>query len=264
MTDNNINLYYYSGTGNTLLIVKEMVKTFHENGIHVSLHKIEYTDPTKMDIKSTVGLAFPVAFQSTYPFIWKFLRAMPKTNGTQVFMVDTMMMFSGAIVGPLKKVLTDKGYNCIAACEIKMPNNWFPKKIDAKANKNKINCGTKKAREYTESIIKGTASWNRIPFLSKGFYNICCNEFMMQNVNLSSGRKISLDKDKCIKCGLCVELCPVANISMEEYPKWHDLCEVCMRCINYCPSKAVTVPGKTLNQYHAVKANEILNSPSKN
>ncbi|WP_242993494.1 hypothetical protein [Lachnotalea glycerini] len=76
-----------------------------------------------------------------------------RTEKTPVFMVDTMMAFSGAIVGPLKKVLTEKGYNCIGACEIVMPNNWLPKQINEEENEKKINNGLRKAREYTICIV---------------------------------------------------------------------------------------------------------------
>ena len=37
----DIDFFYYSGTGNTLLVVKEMAKVFSEKGINVTLHKIE-------------------------------------------------------------------------------------------------------------------------------------------------------------------------------------------------------------------------------
>jgi flavodoxin len=199
MLGRHINFYYYSGTGNTLLVVKEMIKTFSAKGIQVTFYKIEDTDPKKIDTATPFGIAFPVAFQSTLPFVWNFLKALPRAEQTPVFMVDTMMAFSGAIVGPLKKVLTEKGYNCIGACEIVMPNNWLPKQIKEEENGKKINSGLRKAREYAENLVEGNTSWGRIPFLSKGFYNICCNDFVMNRIALAEGRKITVDKEKCVK-----------------------------------------------------------------
>jgi NAD-dependent dihydropyrimidine dehydrogenase PreA subunit len=236
--------------------VKEMIKTFSAKGIQVKLYKIEDTDPKLIDIATPFGIAFPVAFQSTLPFVWNFFKGLPMVEKTPVFMVDTMMTFSGAIVGPLKKTLTKKGYSCIGACEIVMPNNWIPKQINEKVNEKKINSGLRKAREYAENLIKGNTSWRRIPFLSAGLYHICCNNFVMQRINLAKGRKVTVNKEKCIKCGLCSNLCPVNNINMKEYPEWHDSCELCMRCLSFCPVNAVIIPGKKFKQYRAVKANE--------
>lgn len=258
MLGKHINFYYHSGTGNTLLVVKEMIKVFKEKGIQVTLKRIEDTDPKSIDTDIPFGIAFPVAFQSTLPFIWKFIRSLPKANKTSVFMVDTMMAFSGAIVGPMKKVLTEKGYTCIGACEIVMPNNWKPKQIDVEKNEKKINNGLIKAREYAENLILGNTNWRRIPFLSKGLYNLCCNNFVMQRINLAEGRKITVDVDKCIKCGLCAKLCPVDNITMNEYPEWSASCELCMRCLNFCPVNAVIIPGKKFKQYRAVNSKNLL------
>jgi len=114
MLGTHISFYYYSGTGNTLLVEKEMIKTFSIKGIQVKLYKIEDTDPKKIDIATPFGIAFPVAFQSTLPFVWNFLKALPRADQIPVFMVDTMMAFSGVIVGPLKKVLTENGYNPVS------------------------------------------------------------------------------------------------------------------------------------------------------
>jgi len=80
----------------------------------------------------------------------------------------------------------------------------------------------------------------------------------MKRINLADGRRIIVNKDKCLKCGLCSRLCPVNNIEMKEYPVWHDSCEVCMRCLSFCPVNAVLIPGKEFKQYRAVKAKELL------
>lgn len=258
MLGTHINFFYYSGTGNTYLAVREMTEVFSARGIKVTLHKIEHTDPAKINTTETIGLAFPVAFQSTFPFVWDFFKALPQSEGTLIFMVDTMMAFSGAIVGPLNKSLTAKGYRCIGAKEICMPSNWFPKKINEEKNKVKINKGLKIAREYAEDLLEGETSWGQIPLLSDGLYKLCCNSVMINRVNLATGRRISVDKSRCTQCGLCSKLCPKHNIIMKEYPEWRDSCEVCMRCLSFCPTKAVLIPGKEFSRYRAVSAKELL------
>ena len=70
------------------------------------------------------------------------------------------------------------------------------------------------------------------------------------------------DYEKCIKCGLCINLCPIENISMSSYPVFDDRCVFCMRCISFCPTEAIYIPNRKLERYHVVKAGELLN-PSK-
>ncbi|MCP4131150.1 MAG: 4Fe-4S ferredoxin [bacterium] len=261
MKKKNIDLYYYSGTGNTLLVIQEMVKVLEENAITVALHRIEKTNPASIRTDRTIGLAFPVAFQSTFPFLWDFFRALPNTNGTEVFMIDTMMAFSGAIVGPLKKTLKQKGYTCIGAKEIIMPSNWFPKKINKDKNELKIKKGLQQTRKYARDLVNKKTAWRRIPGLSDLLYRLCCNDFMMKNVNTASGKKITANSDKCTGCGLCSRLCPVGNISMSatnKFPEWSNQCEICMRCLCFCPAGAVSVSNKKFEPYRAIKAAELI------
>ena len=258
MKKNQIDLYYYSGTGNTLLVVQEMVRVFEKHEIPVNLHRIEETDPADVETDTTIGLAFPVAFQSTFPFLWDFFRALPECNGAEVFMIDTMMSFSGAIVGPLKKTLERKGYHCIGAKEIIMPSNWFPKRVDTKKNKARIEEGLEQARTYALDLIHGRSVWRRIPVLSDLFYQLCCNDYMMKKVNTAPGRRIAIDRDKCTACGLCSRLCPIGNITMNGRPEWSDQCETCMRCLSFCPVGAVHITNKDFTPYRAVKAKDLI------
>ncbi|MCE5213400.1 MAG: hypothetical protein LLF83_01595 [Methanobacterium sp.] len=49
-----------------------------------------------------IGLGFPIAELSTYEFVWKFIKSLPLSEGTEIFMVDTLAGFSGGIVGPVR------------------------------------------------------------------------------------------------------------------------------------------------------------------
>jgi ferredoxin len=53
--------------------------------------------------------------------------------------------------------------------------------------------------------------------------------------------KFHIIKNKCIKCGLCIDICPVKNISSSNgYPVFDGKkCQLCMKCISYCPSKSI-------------------------
>ena len=99
MNLDTLDFYYFSGTGNTLLVVKKMQEVFEQHGSTVQLYRIEATNPNTINVQHAIGLGFPVAEQGTYPFVWDFIRSLPPSNGTPIFMVDTLMAFSGGIVG---------------------------------------------------------------------------------------------------------------------------------------------------------------------
>jgi ferredoxin len=46
--------------------------------------------------------------------------------------------------------------------------------------------------------------------------------------------------DRCTICNICVKLCPVDNITMDENGiKFGDKCEYCFGCIQFCPQNAI-------------------------
>ncbi len=257
----NIDLYYFSGTGNTLLVTKKMVETFKDNGIKANLLKIEDSNPQDVNLKHTIGLGFPVAELTTYEFVWNFIKALSPADGTNIFMVDTLAGVSGGIVGPLREIVKKKGYNPIGAQEIIMPPNIFY--IQEKSvNKKKVEEGLLEAEKYALSIINGESKWGRVPLLSDMVYYTSIIGLKITHSDLNQKYfHLAFDVEKCNKCGQCVKLCPIDNISMEEgeFPVNLRECVYCLRCSSFCPKQAITTPfnykGKT---YQAVKAREML------
>ena len=249
----SVDLYCFSGTGNTLLVAEKMVEVFEEKGVPARLLRLETAKAAEIDLGRTIGLAFPVAAQSTYPFVWDFLEAMASAPGTKVFMVDTLAGFSGGIVGPLGRMLRRKGYDTIGAREVIMPINWLPGSIDEEKDEAKRARGLEKAADYAAAIVEGTSRWGRMPILS----DMMC---AISRMNLTwkwlakKGRRFVVDRDKCSQCGICVKLCPAANIEMREYPVFAGACQQCMRCVGMCPREAIGVPDKEYMIYRAVKA----------
>ena len=160
---NNIDLYYFSGTGNTLLVVRKMAEIFQWEGYNVNLEKIELSKGFDVNTEHTIGLGFPVAILSTYNLVWDFIKSLPEVQGTEIFMVDTMGGYSGGLVGPLRTILEGKGYQPIGACEIVMPVNIFFIQDD-KTNMEKVKKGLEMAEKYATTLIEERSRGGRVPF----------------------------------------------------------------------------------------------------
>jgi electron transfer flavoprotein alpha subunit/NAD-dependent dihydropyrimidine dehydrogenase PreA subunit len=53
---------------------------------------------------------------------------------------------------------------------------------------------------------------------------------------------ISIDRERCTSCGLCVGACPFGSIEMVEgYPSIKDDCRLCGACVNVCPEGAIAI-----------------------
>ena len=60
---------------------------------------------------------------------------------------------------------------------------------------------------------------------------------------LITDKRFHVEKDKCVKCGICANVCPVGDIKggHGEYPEWlhHKDCLTCFTCYHHCPHHAI-------------------------
>ena len=62
----------------------------------------------------------------------------------------------------------------------------------------------------------------------------------------------TIDGEKCIGCGTCVDKCPADAIDLSEFKINTDACELCCGCINNCSAGAVKMEynGEQVIGYH--------------
>ena len=270
----NVKLIYFSGTGNTYLVMRMMQARFEMKGFNVVLEKMsdgnrsdenqsdeikskqnssdQYSSDKNSSLSSgidyeLIGIVFPVAVQSTFPNVWAFVNQMPNGNGQKIFMADTMESYSGGVIGPMRQLLRSKGYRCIGAMEFKMPTSMqlSQKKVDQGILKSeKVQ---EEVEAYVDALIAGKTKWRRVPIFSDWMRAISKGKKIWGQM----ASKLSVSADKCIECQLCVSHCPVQALSsVLELKIAIDTtkCISCMRCVNYCPKNAFTLNGKTLYQ----------------
>lgn len=245
-------IYVFSGSGNTLTVAREIADVLLDGGVSTELRPLERSTPEDSTKANTIGLAFPVAMFTAYPFVWKFIEDLPDGRGKKVFMVDTLAGFSGGIVGPLKKTLIRKGYRPIGAREIRMPSNYSRKEPENEKDARTRLKGIENAASFARELLNGRSSWRTFPIFSGIIKKI---GYCSSGAAWRSLRKkfpLAADSDKCSRCGLCDKLCPVGNISMAGTPVFGDACVFCQRCISFCPENAINVAGGSCVPYRGV------------
>lgn len=80
---NGLELYYFSGTGNTKFIVDYVISKLSSKGVDVETYHIE-DKSLKMAKGKNKMLVFPANSQSVSPFIWKFFKDLPEGNGEKI------------------------------------------------------------------------------------------------------------------------------------------------------------------------------------
>ncbi len=240
----SVILYYFSGSGNTLKVATKVKDTFETKLFSCDIKRMEDVENVELSNYEYVGLLFPVAIQSTFPLVWDFINRLPKTNNQKIFMIDTMEAFSGGVVGPLRKALEDKGYNCIAALEVKMSSSIRIKDIDKSEMHQKNNKALLASEKFISNMLAGNSSWGRVPVFSDWMRKISAS----REIWTKTSKQLNLDHDKCIKCKICIKGCPVDALSMVDNKILinHDLCDSCVRCVHNCPKDAFLWKGQNV------------------
>jgi len=236
-----IDIYFFSGTGNTYLAAKKIAGTLENNNYAVNINNIAKSDPKKINLLNTIGIGFPIICWNTFPIVKKFINNLPNSNGTKMFIFTTMGDSSLNAAANFGNMLKNKGYYLIGTHDFLMPNNFIAVQGKEK-NILKIENTYKEIKNYAENISNETVNSSKTNL----FFKICfaISWFITERWYGNLFQKIikfHIDKKKCLKCGLCIKICPVENITSEnDYPVFNNKkCQVCMRCISYCSAQAI-------------------------
>jgi len=234
------DIYVFSGTGNTLTIAKKIAEVFNAVGIKAGVHRIEATSPDSINLRSTIGIGTTVACWNTYPMVKKWLKSLPKADGTEVFLFDSMGDSSLCMLASIGKELEKKGYKIIGSKDFVMPNNFLLVETENKKQE-KLNKTIPLVEEFASSIIEDKADIVKGGLIYSLFFAV--TSFLVNTWRWKLSQKIfgfKINNKICTKCGLCVQICPKNNITMNGFPVFNGNCELCLRCVSYCPAKAIS------------------------
>jgi ferredoxin len=250
------DIYYFSGTGNTLLACREVAETLGERGVEARLHPIEHSDPSKIVPGHTLGIAFPGAAAVTYPIVYDFIRGLPPGGGVGAFALATLGGGTLNVNGHIRGMLEAKGYTPLGAKEIRMPFNTLIRKYDDKRVKEQIKRGEKAAHDFAVDLAEGEAHWLRIPLLPD-FAAWALGSRRAWSF-YGSLTPLHRDDEKCTGCGLCERICPAKAMRVGARVENLPGCQLCLRCVSYCPSEALYYARNLFARYRAVNVADFL------
>jgi ferredoxin len=235
----NTSIYYFSGTGNSLAVAKDIARELNSPSNIVELIPIAGLSGQKT-IKitaDTIGIIFPVYYHDMPPIIEEFISKLDLSD-SYIFSVATYNQDAGNALSNLNSILGRKGSRLASGFTIQMPSN-FALFVDLtttdEENEKRFIEEKRKIKEIAEVIKDRKASGIEDCYnpdekyeLKSYFYSV----YKMPDQFLVT--------EKCNQCGICEQVCPKNNIQMVDGKIiWGQNCEHCLACLHWCPEEAI-------------------------
>ena len=248
-----ITIYCFSGTGNTKNTAVWLTKAADEMNIQHTIIDIEKQQIKQINrsdkddylafVSAVHGFNFPAI---VIRFLLQFPRGKNKvllmnTRGATLIGKLKVPGLSGMAFYTAALILWLKGYSIRSVFPVDLPANWIT------LHPSLGNKGISVLYQHKkEKVIQNGLRFFNDKRNFRGFYFFLL-DFAVLPISLLYmfiGRfiltKTYFASDKCNRCRLCIQECPLHAIkTVDNRPYWTLHCQNCMRCVNRCPQKAV-------------------------
>ncbi|MDA3899429.1 MAG: EFR1 family ferrodoxin [Spirochaetes bacterium] len=236
----NIDLIYFSGTGNSREVATELADVLENCSVRLFDGAIVLKNSSYTPVAQGVtGLVFPLYFGAAPKSVFLFLEKCFKAGSLHLFLIVTNGLpyrFFIQSVNPLIHVIEKKGGNVFAVYQVAMPiqMSGFFEYPDVFSNRllHEMKRRVKKIGSY---VVRGRSFPYKLTMAGSAFSRL--GQFVQLLLRMYGlGLEVT---GACEQCGLCIRGCPVSAIVMDRGVRFSSGCILCMRCICSCPVSAI-------------------------
>lgn len=242
-----MEIYYFSGTGNSLYIAKKIQDSLDNKVTLISLDSL--SSSTEILPKSkNIGFIFPVYFGDIPKFVKSIIKKFNLSNVEYIFVIPNCYSVVGATFINFRKIVKSTGKNIDYENVLYMPDNaiLFPVEKDIEK--------LKEMESTILPIIEDIKNRRRKVKFSTKYFQVLQYYFMKIFSEYEFSPKKFQVNDNCISCGICTQICPTKNISLNNgKPIFSDNCTHCLSCFHWCPKEAISMKNfviKNRRKYH--------------
>lgn len=271
-------IFYFSGTGNTRWAAIRLASATQERQIDIAEEMrrmktsgVDKTEPFILKRGERLGFVFPVHGWRVPRLVRDFLSQLVVTQPTEdltsadssarknphqapfTYAVCTAGDSIGLTIENLNATLAaNNSLNALGIHEVSsaysliMPESYVGLPfMDVDPKEKEIRKKEKSAQELEvicEEVFNRKESINR---LVKGFWPWGMTKIIggfFEHV-LITDKRFHVTQEKCVKCGICANVCPVGDIKggKGKTPEWlhHKDCLTCFCCYHHCPHHAI-------------------------
>jgi ferredoxin/flavodoxin len=250
-------LYYYSGTGNSLHVARELQKRLPESKI-IPIVGLLKRDAVKTNAE-TVGIVFPIYLSSMPIPVCRFLDKADLGSAKYVFAAATRIGTFHIADFNIGKLLRRTGRSLDAFFNLNMVSNspcglvprfpGFDKITNAWTGKISPENVARLDAAVGErlSFVIDTVAGRKRHFDERSFVQQCvkllARTFIPARPSVKNVVPYYTDAT-CIGCGTCEKVCPSGRVGIVNgKPVWRKgvPCYVCFACFNSCPQQAILI-----------------------
>ena len=259
----NTEIYYFSGTGNSLYVARELQKKIPNSSLIPIINLLNKKAAIKTNTE-VMGLVFPVHALTVPIAVKRFIKKADLSTTEYIFAIATRgsTFFRGFEL--IDRILAKKGKRLHAHFILTMglndPKHASYQSPDADEItsleiivQDKLN--TIRDIIQNRKISREKDTGYTVCFSYHPFINFLLEKAVLWGMAFSEyigGVNYFYADDKCTGCGICEEICLAQKIKMKDKkPVWQKnvFCYMCYACINFCPTKAIQI-----NSIPAVKS----------
>jgi NAD-dependent dihydropyrimidine dehydrogenase PreA subunit len=245
-------IYYFSATGNTQWVAEQLAQATGERMVNIMELPQGEIKPALED-GERLGICFPVHGWRPPVVVRNFIgRLSLEAQGHYVYAACTAGDTLGETMDLLRQDLARRSIVLDACFSVKMPNTYvglpFMDVDSEKLEREKLLAANDKLKDICQKVSRrfvGEAKldigrWPKINsrVLGKLFVD-----------RLITDGPFRVDSARCVKCGICAEVCPAHDITggLGQEPTWHHdgSCLTCFACYHHCPHHAIEYGNRT-------------------
>jgi ferredoxin len=239
---NQIEIYYFSGTGNSLHVARELQKRIPDTNL-IPIVSLLHEDAVTTN-GETVGFVFPIYLTALPLPVTNFIKKLDLNSATYIFALATRSGSPHRAFVDIEKILKKSGKSLDSYFTLNMGTNYLDP-IPTQEEIAELESIVQDRLDSIQHIIinkekdreKDTDVTAPLPFGLLRLYPL-----LMALAEFAGLKHRFYSDSKCTGCGTCERVCLSQKITMtDKKPVWQEnvTCYMCYACLNFCPVRSV-------------------------